>query len=331
MQVILHVGAHRTATTSFQSFMRRETRALQARRIAFWGPQRTRAGLFSGIEPQAGVGMIAARRARARILAGLEAADHAGVETLIVSEENMIGNARRNLRKRLLYPGVAKRLGRYVCAFDGEISQIVLTVRALDRYWMSAAAFGITRGHAVLDPLDANSIAYGHRTWRDVVADIACAAPKARITVVPFERTLGRPDALLAACAGHVDIQMPSLDWQNRGPTRDDLREILVQRGEDPAQIAPGGTRWNPFDAAAAASLREAYADDLHWLSAGADGLARLTPTQEHTGAGHTPPQAPLTRGHRDDIQERRVARPGRSRTAGAPAGRPDVADARRH
>jgi len=49
MDVILHIGAHRTATTTFQAWMLQNADALAAGGIAYWGPDRTRAGLFSGL------------------------------------------------------------------------------------------------------------------------------------------------------------------------------------------------------------------------------------------------------------------------------------------
>lgn len=46
MDIILHLGAHRTASTSFQRYMRSVSDALAAGGTGFWGPGRTRKGLF---------------------------------------------------------------------------------------------------------------------------------------------------------------------------------------------------------------------------------------------------------------------------------------------
>ena len=51
MDVILHIGAHRTATTTFQHYMRGQSSELARAGIGFWGPWRTRGGLFSGVMP----------------------------------------------------------------------------------------------------------------------------------------------------------------------------------------------------------------------------------------------------------------------------------------
>ena len=58
-------------------------------------------------------------------------------------------------------------------------------------------------------------------------------------------------------------------------------------------------------------TLREAYADDLMWLAAGADGLARLVDDPDNTRAGPNPPMTEMTRGRCDDHQEGRLAQAG--------------------
>jgi hypothetical protein len=68
-----------------------------------------------------------------------------------------------------------------------------------------------------------------------------------------------------------------------------------------------------PFNDEQRASLREAYADDLHWLTSGAEGLATLTQDTitedwDQTGTGNIPPFGPLSKGQEHDKQERYVA-----------------------
>ena len=62
------------------------------------------------------------------------------------------------------------------------------------------------------------------------------------------------------------------------------------------------------FDSAQTAALREAYADDLFWLRAGADGLATLIEENGPGQAGEHPPTGQTTRGHDNDDEERRMA-----------------------
>ncbi len=310
MKTVLHIGAHRTATTSLQSYIRRHAAHMQDNAIGFWGPQRTRKGMFAGIQPTPGLGLNAARRARGRILLQMDKAARAGMQTLLVSDENMMGSVRLNMRTGALYPDVGQRLSRYIYAFDGAIDKVVLTVRGLDHFWASAIAYGVSRGHTVPDAARCEGIAHGRRTWRDVVGDVACAAPHALIEVIPFEASAGRPDLTLAVCTDRAAPRDVTPDWLNRGPDARHLRRLLAERGDDANAIPDTDGRWTPFDAAARAALREAYADDMHWLVAGADGLAKLTEELDQTRAGQTPPLAP-NRGQGHDIEERRMAHPG--------------------
>jgi hypothetical protein len=311
MKVVLHIGAHRTGTTSFQAYVRKRAPALMSEGVGFWGPPRTRKGLFTGIQPTPGLGMSAARRARGRISLQLKTAALTGIDTMLVSDENMMGASWLNLHTRTLYPDVGERLSRYVCAFDGQIDKVVMSVRSLDHFWASSAAYVIARGHSVPSAEQCGSIAQARRTWRDVIADVSCAAPHARIEILPFEASAGRPDLMLASCLDRIVPRADDVEWLNRRPGTQDLRAILAERGEDPDLIPAGSERWTPFDRESHAALREAYADDMHWLVAGADGLASLTEDQDHTRAGQTPPRGPMTRGQGHDSEERRLAQPG--------------------
>ena len=49
MDIILHLGAHRTGAASFQCYLRSVDAELAGLGIGFWGPQRTRQGLFHGL------------------------------------------------------------------------------------------------------------------------------------------------------------------------------------------------------------------------------------------------------------------------------------------
>lgn len=319
MDVILHLGSHRTGSTTFQSYMRRSSSELSQRGIGYWGPQRTRQGLFSGLmpAPRLNFGHKAQTRAEGRVQIQLANSAKNGVRKLVVSDENMIGSVRHNLRKRALYPAIGERLARYACAFDGRVNRVILNIRAQDLYWSSAMAFGVARGHRMLPSEGFEDLVVSRRTWRDVITDLSCALPDTEICVLPFERYQGRPDVMLATCTDERAPNNTDADWLNRAPNVNALRKILAERGEvSGLRILGtdlGGSRWVPFDDEQRASLREAYADDLHWLISGADGLATLTQdtmTEDwgQAGTGNIPLFGPLSKGQRHDKQERYVA-----------------------
>lgn len=279
MDVILHLGAHRTATTTFQHYMRDHMDVLADQGIGFWGRKRTRGKMFSGLFREGGSpeAMRAAARAQSRI--GLNAAKAAqrGVQTLLVSDENILGTPMNNFKSKQLYPAAGERTARLVTAFEGQVRRIVLSVRSPELWWASAAAMTVLRGHPVPGKKRLKAIAAHPRGWRDVITDLACAAPGAEIAVIPFERFAGMPDRVLASALAAPAPQDRQHRWLNRSADLHGLRKGLKERGQDPNLLPDGTGRWQPFTEMQAAALRETYADDLFWLTAGANGLAKLT------------------------------------------------------
>ncbi len=311
MQTCLHLGAHRCATTSFQEYLRQNAAELETKGVGFWGPRRTRKGLLHGVLPTPAVGnsRALAKRAQGRIRMNLTQSRERGIKQLIVSDENLIGSTRTNLRLGALYSGVGERMARYAEAFDGQVTTVALNIRSLETYWTSALTYAVARGHRVPPYLQLQNLAESSRSWRDVISDIACAMPGVEVKVLPFETFGGRPEAQLEQLC---DCEAPRTHARvrlNASLRLEDLRAHLL---ENAAQDLPEGEgRWRPFDEAQCAMLRENYADDLMWLAAGADGQAQLVQDPEHPAAGLNLPQTELTRGRPDDKQDRRLAGSG--------------------
>ncbi|PCJ09506.1 MAG: hypothetical protein COB16_04425 [Rhodobacteraceae bacterium] len=311
MNVFLHIGAHRCATTSFQEYLRQNVEALNALNIGFWGPRRTRGGLFSGIlpGPAAAKGRDPQRRAGGRVQLHLTRSLELGLDHLLITDENMMGTMRENLRLGELYCGVGERMARFAQAFDGRVTDVMVNLRSLEAYWASALAYGVSRGHRVPGAMMLDRLVANRRSWRDVLTDVACAVPGARIWALPFETFGGRPEAQLAAMIGQ---QMPRSHARirlNATPHLDELRGQLQSSVAD--QLPTGQGRWQPFDEVQIAALRETYADDLMWLAAGGDGLVQLKQDPDKTGQGMNPARTDLTRGRPHDNQAERVAGAG--------------------
>lgn len=307
LEIVLHIGAHRTATTSLQAYARAHAGALGARGVTLWDPRVTRPGLLADVQP--GRGRLAAqvRRAEGRLRMSCARAGLTGTEVLILSDENMMGTTQGNLRARALYPGVGERLARIGAALHGQVTRVVLSVRSLDTFWASSVAMTVARGHQVPGPRLLSDLAQGRRGWRDVVMDVACALPGAAVRVIPHETHASAPLARLEAMAGRP-LDLPTgRDWRNRAPDLPTLRRMVRDRGQTPAILPEGEGRWTVFTAGQAAALRETYADDLHWLAAGADGMAQLITWTEPAKTGQTPHPGSKTRGH-DHEQQGRLA-----------------------
>lgn len=311
MELVLHLGAHRTATTSFQHYVSENAAELRARGVVVWGPSDTRDGLLTGVLPVSGYNSSAdqLKRAKARIALRLAKAEEAKVETVLISDENMIGAPRRNLRDHKLYAAIGERMARYNDAFDGRLTSVSLTIRAQDTFWASVMSFAVMRGHKLPSTGLLRTLSQASRTWRDVITDLSCAVPGVKINVMPFETIAGLPEMRFAMMTGKDNLPLKSArEWLNRAPDLRQLRRCLATRGGDVSSLPTGAGRWQPFDSEQLCALKEAYADDLFWLRSGAEGLAELN---EETWPETTQQKlctAQSTRGHRHGKQDRRLA-----------------------
>ena len=294
--------------------MQRHSEMLSTNNLRFWGPGRTRKGPFASVF-QGSTTLIKRdirRRDEAHIRVQLESARRRGTETLVLSDENMLGSLKENLRTGSLYPGVGLQVGRLARVFLEPISAIMISPRSLDCYWSSALAFGVARGHPMPMRNKLTMIAGSPRGWRDVITDIATALPGVPIRVMPFEIYGGRPDAMLRDGAQFAKSpQDMQRKWMNKAPTLPELRRVLTERGNEANELPFGMERWNPFTNEEHAALREVYADDNMWLRAGADGLATLTEDDTWARAGKTLPTGSTAKGHDDEHREKQMARPG--------------------
>lgn len=310
MKVSLHIGAHRCATTTFQEYMRQNRAQAAMDGVCYWGPQVTRSGLFQGVlpGPQILPKTDPAKRARGRIKLKLAAERATGFDQLVISDENILGSMRQNLHLGTLYADAGERLRRFGEAFEGELTDLVLNIRALDHYWTSALTYGVARGFPFPTTDMLNRYVKSERSWRDVITDIATALPDVNLWVQPFETFGGRPNAQLTSITGirapraHARIRLA------RSPRVEELSTYLMD--EDAAKLADQFGVWRPFDAEQTAILRETYADDMMWLVGGADGLAQISADHEDQAGDARTFRRTLTRGRPND-QDQRLAGSG--------------------
>lgn len=307
LEIVLHIGAHRTATTSLQRLGRDQAEGLAGQGVTFWGPQVTRPNLLPAVQPGRARSAAMTRRAAGRLRLKCAQAGLSGTQVLILSDENMLGTPQGNLTAGRLYPGAGERLARIGAALRGQVRRVVLSLRGQEPYWCSVLAMTVARGHNVPRARVLQTLAEARRSWRDVVTDVACALPEAELIVLPHENTAALPDWRLQVMAGRPLTLPAGRLWANRAPDLMTLRRHLAERGQNPAILPMGEGRWTPFTAKQSAALRETYADDLHWLTAGADGLAQLKTFTAPGKTGQTPHSGSKTRGH-DHEQQGRMA-----------------------
>ncbi|MEO9463841.1 hypothetical protein [Shimia sp.] len=293
VDVILHVGAHRTGLTSFCAYLAGQRAHLRAHDTEVWTPRDTRHGLMDGLFLASGRSGVARRRARgagrvALRVAGLQRRE---VSDLLVIEPNMLGSLGDNVRRQRLYPATGERMARMSHAFGGQVRRVILTVRSLEDFWTSSLSWAVPQGARVPNAGALDRLVTQPRSWRDVITDLACAVPGADILVAPYERLGGRNhDIVEYAVAGRFSMPRNGEEIVlKEAPALGELRQVLRDRGQTDLGLPDGWGRWRPFDAVQSATLREIYADDMHWLRAGADGLAFLIEEAAFDQTGNTP------------------------------------------
>lgn len=281
MDIILHLGAHRTGTVAFHSYLRANRAELARLRVAVWEPEMLRAGLGAGLTgpvlPPNPALQVRVQRSLGRIGIELARLDRRGLDRLLVTEPGLIGNLHENLAAGALYPQLLPRLARLSGTLGPRCSRVVLGVRSYDSYWASALAQAVPSGFPVPTPDKLAQLVAQPRRWRHLIAEIATAFPRAECLILPYEALAGQLDLQLAMALGEPVPALAGARLRlHLRPTRAMLREALADRRENPGLIAAGEGPWQMFDPVQVAALQGFYAADLAWLRQGADGLARV-------------------------------------------------------
>jgi hypothetical protein len=292
MDIILHLGAHRTATTTFQRYLMHNAHDLRALGVTCWTPPLTRGERFAGLieNPSKVTPRIdaIAERSACRIRRDLEMLNRGATRQVLISEENLIGTIRGNLREGQLYPDLTERLSRFLCALGGSVARLGIGLRSYDSYWASALAFAIGRGFAGPDGALPGVLADHPRGWRAILTEIAALCPDAEIIVWPFEALASDPDGQLGLLTGGLRLAPGAAGdagHHNVSPDAATLDAILSGHlgASDAPRQSREGQRWMPFDPAQRATMRGRYLDDLDWLAAGAGHEIRFFGTEQDT------------------------------------------------
>lgn len=310
MEVILHIGAHRTGTTAMQAWLLQNADTLAASGTAYWGPDRTRAGLFSGlikrpdlVTPQ---DMQNAGRIRMAIAIELDRLSDQGMKRLIISEENVIGAMPQCVDMLTLYPDMTGRIERVARAIGPRLRRVAVSIRRYDMWWASVLTMSVARGVRVPEAHSLARLADHPRGWRQVIGGVwnTLGLP---VSVWSHEGMGSDHRAQLGAMMPRAGLPAGLYEpgrRDNAAPCLSDLHRRLIAAGHRPAQ--PRQTRWMPFEGALRAAMVAHYLEDLAWLRTAPPGIDWMDVSAQSMGAN---PGAPTEEeGYYHDRQASRLA-----------------------
>lgn len=287
MELILHLGAHRTGSTALQRMLNGASAGLEAAGVRFWGPQVMRIGHLRDFVPSVarGGGAVAALTRLAPMAAALHDefafAEREGVRRLIVSDENLLGAMRGNFAAGALYPEARDWLIATAALFPRAPDDIYLGVRDYAGYAVSVYGHLVRRGP--MPDFDAPRLAaLGEaRGWSAVLADVAAVFPAARLRVWRYRRDAGMVPGVARAMTGQaLDVAGPALTPTGglSRPAVEAIRDLWAgpggpsakRRAKAAALAAAEGPAFDPFDAKARARLRARFEADWQGIASGA-------------------------------------------------------------
>lgn len=259
---ILHLGAHRTATTSLQNFLHENSDLLSSNKISFLCPPQSR------VEDT--LGFVASK---------LETWSATKSSRLLISEENLLGTMEHNLEKEQLYPNAKHNLSKLGSVFQPDV--VTLSIRELGEYWASAILFCYSRDRIPFPNSEKlNSLSKQGRSWKDVVNDVASVFPKSQIFVREFECWKDNPKRYLKQITNWNEWNETKLHRrvQNARPGEDQIVSKLLDNKDFQGLIRLGNSRDTlVFSEGQRQVLYDRYQNDLEalWATLGTSLLEK--------------------------------------------------------
>ncbi|MFD1160567.1 hypothetical protein [Roseovarius aestuarii] len=190
-KLVIHMGAHKTATTYIQSALNAQREPLKSQGILMVLPSDLRGtGMLQGKKTQgaaaeSGDGAGSKKRNLTTLL-GEMAADP-DTRRIVVSEEGLIGSPRNNLNRRSLYPNLTSKLANLPKPLDHPNVTFLLSLRDYGSFFSSNVTTAVRRGN-IFDPEQLHaSLLLMHRSWVDVLTELRAAFPSAALKIWRYE------------------------------------------------------------------------------------------------------------------------------------------------
>lgn len=226
-KIILHLGAHRTASTHVQGVLGKNVALLAKERIVAPCQDDVKSALTKPL----GARMPSAHVGFAALLKG------AAPETVVISDENLLGFLNSIFSHGKFYPDTASRLAGLRQMLPIDPAKIVVAIRPYDGFFASAYGRWLAPGRMVLPREAVAEIALNcARGWRDVLEDIAAAFPLSKLVISEYSPNPRFGPAQLNAILGPLAEQLfynPDYRWNRSMSARQTvLYEQAVEAGD---------------------------------------------------------------------------------------------------
>jgi len=261
-KIILHLGAHRTASTHVQGVLGKNTALLAEAGISAPSQDDVKDALTKPLGTR-----IPSLRAGFGALAGLE--------TVVISDENLLGFLNSIFSHGEFYPDTARRLAKLRAMLPVDPVKIVVAIRPYDSFFASAYGRWLAPGRMVLPRATVAELVLGlTRGWGDVLADIAEVFPDSEMHISEYSPDPRFGPAQLNAILGPLADKLfynPDYRWNRSMSARQTmLYEQAVAAGD--AEKADDIRTWKRFnqpelldgfwDEATRKALQQRYATD---------------------------------------------------------------------
>ncbi len=290
MRIRLHVGAHRTGTTTLQRILRENGPFLRKHRVqalTCWGfGDRSEIGLRavtrmveSASKKRGFIDSLKLRRAKKELSRQIE---NEKTDVLVLSDENMLGLPFSFHDGFSVYPICKRTLSSYAEILPEPPERVHIAVRDYGSFLVSSYAMSAIYGKRTPEfSAIKDALLSLEKRWPDVLLDIEQAFPNAQVTYSIYEES-SIDSVLHALLQPETEIsELTRSDVKlNRSPT---LQAIAVglkantKTQKDADRIVAAHASGEPFDPLSEPEklrLREIYFSDLHELERNAQKVA---------------------------------------------------------
>lgn len=279
LPVHLHVGAHKTGTTSIQDALAANREALAGRGVLYLPREEGRPHFHKALRGRH-------RSARRTIAAMRKGRAHAA--RLVLSEENLAGRLADMTERGTLYPCVGRRIARlHREVLHGAPIRVFFCIRSFDTFLPAVWSELIRQDRFRSFDEFLAAVDMERLSWAPVIRALADAVGEKNLVVWDFDRFVAAPARFAGLIAGveaeilamPAEASRPSVSAAAvehltglRGRMTDEAIREHVHEAEERFP-RPQYPRFAPFDGEATAALRARFAGDQAAIRAAFPGV----------------------------------------------------------